>query len=316
VEKSAVVARVFPSNLRFGHFELCFHMEIEKELDQLIDYSRTKFFDGKSVEEMLATVIERTAKLMAQWQDVGFCHGVMNTDNMSLLGLTIDYGPFGFLEDTNLNHICNHSDHQGRYAYGQQPSIGMWNLERLLVCFLNKVSKQKLQELLGEYPTIFEKEYQRLCRRKLGLLEEKENDFGLFVELLQGLHALSIDYTFFFRTLCRYETGKRDTLKAFWDYYGNRQEIIDWLKKYDARLSEETSADDERRARMLKTNPKYVLRNYIAQEVIDDVEKGSSTLLNQWLEVLYSPYEEHDEFEKYALPTPSDKKDFEVSCSS
>src|SRR5262249_26735238 len=139
VEKSALVARVFPSNLRFGHFEMCFHFKKDAELKALIEYTRNTFFNGMSTEDMLREVVKRTAHLMANWQNVGFCHGVMNTDNMSVLGLTIDYGPYGFLEDTILNYICNHSDHQGRYAYNEQPSIGMWNLERFIVCFLNEV---------------------------------------------------------------------------------------------------------------------------------------------------------------------------------
>jgi uncharacterized protein YdiU (UPF0061 family) len=114
IERSAIVARVFPSNLRFGHFEMAFHFQKDEELNALIDYTNKNFFPGKTIEEMLREIVKRTAHLMAHWQNVGFCHGVMNTDNMSVLGLTIDYGPFGFLEDTVLNYICNHSDHQGR----------------------------------------------------------------------------------------------------------------------------------------------------------------------------------------------------------
>ncbi|WP_408095501.1 protein adenylyltransferase SelO [Peredibacter sp. HCB2-198] len=310
VERSAIVARVFPSNIRFGHFEMCFHFEKDEELKALIDYTRTTFYPGHSVEEMLKEIITRTAKLMAHWQNVGFCHGVMNTDNMSILGLTIDYGPFGFLEDTILNYICNHSDHYGRYAYNQQPSIGMWNLERLLVCFLKEVPKEKLQELLNEYPMIFEMEYQRLSREKLGLYKEEEKDFELFIELLNTLNKLSVDYTFFFRTLAE------GNLQKIWDYYGNREELKDWNQRYQERLSREEFSNDERTLRMKKTNPKYVLKNYIAQEIIEDVEAGSSKKLEEWLNVLYAPFDEHPEFESYAGPTPPSKKNFEVSCSS
>ena len=316
VEKSALVARVFPSNLRFGHFEMCFHFEKEAELDALIDYTLKNFFPGLSVEEMLEEIIIRTARLIASWQSVGFCHGVMNTDNMSVLGLTIDYGPFGFLEDTKLNFICNHSDHQGRYAYNQQPSIGMWNLERFLVCFLKKVSRDKLQELLNQYPQHFEAEYLRISRLKFGLIKAEEKDYELLVELLNALSFLSIDYTYFFRKLCDYKAGNEASLQEIWGYYGHREEIKAWLKRYDERLKLEERSDVDRSLAMKKVNPKFVLKNYIAQEIIEEVEAGKSEKLEQWLDILYRPFDEHPEMEQYSRPTPPDKKNFEVSCSS
>jgi uncharacterized protein YdiU (UPF0061 family) len=316
VERSALVARVFPTNLRFGHFEMCYHFEKKDELKSLCEYLRKYFFNDKSLEEMLVEIVARTAKLMAKWQDVGFCHGVMNTDNMSVLGLTIDYGPFGFLEDTNLSHICNHSDHQGRYAYNQQPSVGMWNLERFLVCFIDLVSKDFLQKTLSSYPAIFEKEYTRLCRKKLGLIKEEADDFKLFISALKMLDQLSIDYTFFWRELSNFRAGDRESLNRIWNYYGNRQELIDWLNDYSNRLKLESISSEERSIQMKKNNPKFILRNYIAQEIIDDVEKGSSEKLQNWLEVLYNPFDEHENFDSYSKPTPSELKNFVVSCSS
>lgn len=307
VEKSALVARVFPTNIRFGHFEMCFHFKKDEELKALIEYTRTTFFSGMSIEEMLKEIVKRTAHLMANWQNVGFCHGVMNTDNMSILGLTIDYGPFGFLEDTVLNYICNHSDHQGRYAYNNQPSIGMWNLERLLVCFMNFVPREKLEEILNEYPALFEAEYLRLSRIKMGLETQDPDDFKLLVEALQMLNQLSIDYTYFWRQLA-YD------LKGVYDYYGQRAELFEWHRKYKERLKKENTAN--LKDRILKVNPKYVLKNYIAQEVIEDVEDGRNGKLKDWLNVLYSPFDEHPDFEKYSLPTPSEHKHYEVSCSS
>jgi uncharacterized protein YdiU (UPF0061 family) len=314
VERSALVARVFPSNLRFGHFEMAFHFKKEKELIELIQYTRETFFPGMTLPEMLREVVKRTAQLMAHWQNVGFCHGVMNTDNMSVLGLTIDYGPYGFLEDTVLNHVCNHSDHHGRYAYNQQPSIGMWNLERFLICFLEKVPKSELETILNSYPDNFENQYLRLSREKLGLKNEHPDDYQIFLNLLKILNDLSVDYTYFFRELSHYQRG--GSLKGVMDYYGKRTELLDWLKLYDERLKLEDSRDEERNLRMLKTNPKYVLRNYIAQEVIEDVEKGNQEKLSRWLEVLYRPYDEHPELEAYALPTPPHHKNYIVSCSS
>jgi uncharacterized protein YdiU (UPF0061 family) len=316
VERSAVVARVFPTNLRFGHFEMAYHFEKNDELKALIQYTRDEFFGGLSTEEMLREILKRTAKLMAQWQDVGFCHGVMNTDNMSILGLTIDYGPYGFLEDTDLGYICNHSDHQGRYAYNQQPSIGMWNLERLFVCFLSEVNKETLQEILNEYPSQFEKEYLTLARAKMGLVKSDAKDFNLFIEIMKTLSILAIDYTFFWRQLSQYIRGEDQSFKEIGDYYGQRKEIKEWLQKYDERLKLETDSDETRHERMKLHNPKYVLKNYIAQEVIDDVESGNSKKLDEWLKVLSNPFQEHPEFEAYSRPTPPEHKNYVVSCSS
>jgi serine/tyrosine/threonine adenylyltransferase len=316
IEKSALVARVFPSNIRFGHFELCFHFEKKDELNALINYTRETFFHGLDNEQMLREVVKRTASLIAHWQNAGFCHGVMNTDNMSVLGLTIDYGPFGFIEDTDLGHICNHSDHQGRYAYNQQPAIAMWNLERFIVCFINHLPKDKLQSILNEFPEHFDREYLRLSRQKLGLKEELSGDYQLFVEILKTLNTLNIDYTFFFRKLCDYKMHQKESFKDIWDYYGNRVEVVSWLEKYSERLKQEKSSDDERSVRMKKNNPKYVLKNYIAQEVIEDVENGNSGKLKDWINVFYNPFDEHDNFERYAKPTPVDKKNYVVSCSS
>lgn len=314
VERSAVVARVFPSNIRFGHFEMGFHFKKDQELKSLIEYTKKMFYPGLSTSEMLREIMKRTAHLMARWQDVGFCHGVMNSDNMSILGLTIDYGPFGFMEDTNLNFICNHSDHQGRYAYNQQPSIGMWNLERLFVCFLKEVPREELEAILNEYPALFEKEYIKAARLKLGLQEEEADDFKLFIDIMQTLSFLSIDYTFFWRQLSGYTDY--ESFSEIWNYYGHREELRNWLKLYDSRLSRERRNATERHAQMKKHNPKYVLKNYIAQEVIEDVEKGNSDKLKDWLNVLYDPFEEHPDFERYSRPTPPEHKDYEVSCSS
>lgn len=316
IEKSAIVARVFPSNLRFGHFELCYHFQQPEALKALVTYMQTTFFKALDLEEMLLEIIKRTASLMSHWQDVGFCHGVMNTDNMSALGLTLDYGPFGFMEDMNLNHVCNHTDHRGRYAYNQQPSVAMWNLERFMVCFMDLVPKEKLQEMLNQYPDFFQASYQDLCRKKLGLMMPKEQDQELFTELLTILSFLNFDYTFFFRQLCIYKRDNHNSLKEIWEYYGEREELKAWLKKYDLRLELEDSHNDERSLRMLRNNPKYVLRNYIAQEVIEDVEKGSSQQLETWLNILSSPFDDHPGFHSYASPTPPAKKDYVVSCSS
>ena len=265
---------------------------------------------------MLKEIVKRTARLMAHWQDVGFCHGVMNTDNMSIMGLTIDYGPFGFLEDTILNYVCNHSDHNGRYAYNQQPSVAMWNLERLMICFIEEVPKEELEAILNFYVPCFEEEYLKLCRKKIGLKLEQDDDYVLFITLLKYMGTLNIDYTFFFRQLASYEVARPETMKTFFDYYGQRTEILGWLKQYDERLKLETLDQSERHRQMKSNNPKYVLKNYIAQEVIDDVEKDQSQKLKEWISILSHPFDEHPAYEKYSLPTSPEFKNIQVSCSS
>ena len=316
IERSAIIARVFPSNIRFGHFEMCYHYSRKEVLNDLIEYTRNTFFEGVSVEEMLAQIIDKTALLMAHWQTAGFCHGVMNTDNMSILGITIDYGPFGFLEDTDLSHVCNHSDHQGRYAYDNQPSVAAWNLEKLLVCFSDHLPNESLINLLNTFSELFHSHCQKLCQRKLGLTSHESEDYQLFGSLLQTLSDLAIDYTFFFRQLCNYKINQVNSLSELWNYYEKSEELMVWLSLYNQRLERELSVDMKRQTEMKSVNPKYVLRNYIAQEIIEEVEKGGNEKLKNWLEILYSPFAEHLEYESYSKPTPTEKKNYSVSCSS
>ncbi|MBX3034607.1 MAG: YdiU family protein [Bdellovibrionaceae bacterium] len=317
VERSALVARVFPSNLRFGHFEYCFHFDHPAELKELEAYTRTLFFpEAATTEEMLEEIVRRTADLIAAWQSVGFAHGVMNTDNMSILGLTIDYGPFGFLENTRLDHICNHSDHRGRYSFGKQPNIALWNLERLLVCFTPFVDRDRLLGLLGQFAPRFTDSWLRRMSDKLGLSHQGEKDADLITDLIGLMHENEWDFTFFFRSLCSYEAGKPESLEAFWRRQPKDEAFDPWLRRYDERLIRDGMDPGERRKRQRKVNPKYVLRNHIAQDVIEAVEKDDDRQLRRWLNVLLSPDEEHPEFDSFAGPTPPARRNLMVSCSS
>jgi len=299
VERSGLIARVFESNIRFGHFELFYHYGHTNELKALREYTKIDLVD----------VCTKTAKLIAQWMGVGFCHGVMNTDNMSIHGITIDYGPFGFMEDTQLNYICNHSDTNGRYSYHQQPSVALWNLERLFVCFLNEFPKEKLEEILNTFPQIYSDDMEKIGRKKLGLYTERSGDYLLFNRLLRLMHELSLDFTFTFRQLS-------GDMKEFWEMYGTCRPMEEWLKEYKDRLSFESLSEEERLSRMKSVNPKYVLKNYIAQEVIADVESSGSKRLHEWLDVFYDPFQEHPDFHSYSKPTPYEHKHHVVSCSS
>ena len=246
IERSAIIARVFPSNIRFGHFEMCYYFNRKDVLNDLIEYTRYIFFEGVSVEEMLAQIIDKTAMLMAHWQTVGFCHGVMNTDNMSILGITIDYDSFGFLEDTALSHICNHFDHQGRYAFDSQPSVAAWNLQKLLLCFKDHLPKESIKNLLNSFSELFHSLCQILCQRKFGLTTLESEDYQLFGSILQTLSNLAINYTFFFRQLSNYKINQVNLLSELWNYYKKSEELIVWLSLYDQRLERELSDDMKR----------------------------------------------------------------------
>ena len=316
VERPAIIARVFPSNIRFGHFEMCYHYNRPSVLNELIEYTRLGFFEGVSIYEMLEQIVEKTAFLIAYWQSVGFCHGVMNTDNMSILGITIDYGPFGFMEDTSLSHVCNHSDDSGRYSYENQPHAAAWNLEKLLVCFSKHVPRENLNKLLLSFSELFHAHYKKLCHSKIGLYKLEPEDDALFGSLLQILSSHSIDYTYFFRQLSNYKIKQLDTISDFWRYYAKSEQLLSWFLLYDQRLERELSDNHKRSMEMKKINPKYVLRNYIAQEVIEDIEKGGKQKLNEWLKVFYSPFEEHAAYESYSKPSTSINQSISVSCSS
>jgi uncharacterized protein YdiU (UPF0061 family) len=295
---------------------MAFHYKKIEELNALISYTQKTFFKNMGINEMLRKIVTDTAKLIAQWQSVGFCHGVMNTDNMSVLSFTIDYGPFGFLEDTNLNHICNHSDHEGRYAFSEQPKIALWNLERLLICFQNHETKDNLSEILHLFPQAFEDEYLRIVRQKLGFNMTQSSDYDLFETIIRLMDDKRIDYTFFFRQLSHYKKENIKSMPTLWKFYHQFPELITWFKLYDERLLWENSDDKTRQIEMQKVNPKYILRNYIAQIVIDDVEKNQSKKLEEWLNVFNTPFAEHSLFEGYSHPTPREKSGLIVSCSS
>lgn len=314
IERSAMVVRAFPTQIRFGHFEYAFHMGEKQELQALVEYTQQMFFpEASNIPEMLESVVIYTADLIAQWMSVGFCHGVMNTDNMSILGLTLDYGPFGFLEDTHLDHICNHSDPQGRYAYDQQPGVALWNLDRLFICFSEIVDHSTLEKLLEKFEPRFFESWKRIFSQKFGLLEE---DAKFISDGLRCLHFSHIDFTAFFRRLCDYEPHRLDLLQDLFPQGKVPDYFQDWLKAYDQKLISQGQLVAQRQSQMKRINPKYVLRNYIAQEIIAEVEADRPESLLQWLDVLMDPFSEHESFSSYALPTPTNKKNIEVSCSS
>ena len=317
-EKGSIVLRVSPSWVRFGTFEYFAHKKKYAQLEALADYAIAESYPHLMDEpnkylHFFTEVVGKTAILMAQWQAVGFQHGVMNTDNMSIHGLTIDYGPYAFLDDYDFENICNHTDQNGRYSFGNQPNIGQWNLQAFMVALSPLVPMEKLEKVLEHYPRLYTQRYLYLMGKKLGLENvTQEKDLALFKHLLGMLQGLTIDYTVFFRTLSRYD-GERTALLKLGLYH---TPMNDWLDSYDKRLKENSISTEERHTHMLQTNPKYVLKNYMLQEVIEAAEEGDYTGVDDLFKIAQNPYAEHPEFEKWAGVTPDVFKNEKLSCSS
>ena len=321
VESAAVVTRVAPSFLRFGHFEHFAHTANDASaLRQMLDATMARYFPAllghdQPAAALLGEVALRTARLMAQWQAVGFCHGVMNTDNMSLLGLTIDYGPFGFLDAFDPGHICNHSDHQGRYAYARQPSVAFWNLHALAQALLPTVERppEAASELLLAALEPYKAEYARAMlaalRAKLGLANEQDDDQALIDDLLRLMAAARADFTITFRRLAGPDAATRDV-------FVDREAFDAWALRYRARLAAEARQDAERATHMNRVNPKFVLRNHLAQTAIELAQQGDFSEVARLLQVLEHPFDEQPEHAAYADHPPTWAHQIEVSCSS
>jgi len=317
-ETGAIVLRVSPSWVRFGTFEYFAHKQKHAELEALADYAIAESYPHLMAEAnkyllFFTEVVGKTAILMAQWQAVGFQHGVMNTDNMSIHGLTIDYGPYAFLDEYDFENICNHTDQGGRYSFGNQPNVGHWNLKALMVALSPLVNAEKLEKVLEHYPRLYTQRYFYLMGKKLGLENvTQEKDLDLFKHLLGMLQGLNVDYTVFFRTLSHY-SGDRTALLKLGLYH---KPMNDWLDAYDERLEENNLSTEERHTSMLQTNPKYVLKNYMLQEAIDAAEEGDFKLVDDLFVIAQNPYAEHPQFERWAGVTPDEFKNEKLSCSS
>jgi serine/tyrosine/threonine adenylyltransferase len=323
VETAAVVTRVAPSFLRFGHFEhFCHHGQHER-LRTLADAVIAQFYPECAETPvpalaLLEAVARRTARLLADWQAVGFCHGVMNTDNMSILGLTIDYGPFGFLDAFDPMHVCNHSDHQGRYAYARQPGVAFWNLHALAQALLPLAGDdiEALKAALEPYRDEFAATVQARLRAKLGLATARDDDPALIDDFLRLLAGSRLDHTRSWRALAAFDTAAGAPAHAL------REQVIDlaafdaWAARYADRLRAEASIDAERAARMNRVNPKYVLRNHLAETAIQRAEAGDFGEVQRLLNVLARPFDDQPEAYDCAAPPPDWAQHLEVSCSS
>jgi len=330
-EKGAIVSRVAKSFLRFGNFEIFAARNDIKNLKTLTDYTIKSHFShlGKPSKEVylqfFQEVTNKTLEMIIHWQRVGFVHGVMNTDNMSILGLTIDYGPYGWLEGFDFGWTPNTTDKQHkRYRYGNQPTIGLWNLYQLansLYPLIEEVAP--LEEILEGYKSNFEKKSQDMMRAKLGLTYAKETDIDIIQSLENNLQATETDMTIFFRTLSSFkkeqpEKGVELIQDAFYTPDTIKGDVLNnwkqWFADYAKRLEDETTSVDERQQQMNKVNPKYVLRNYMAQLTIDKAGKGDTSLLEELYLLLKKPYSEHPKFKHWFVKRPEWAR-HKVGCS-
>ncbi|MEZ7945298.1 MAG: YdiU family protein [Flavobacteriaceae bacterium] len=330
-EKGAIVSRVAKSFLRFGNFEIFAARNDLKNLKTLTDYTIKSHFShlGKPSKEVylqfFQEVTNKTLEMIIHWQRVGFVHGVMNTDNMSILGLTIDYGPYGWLEGFDFGWTPNTTDKQHkRYRYGNQPTIGLWNLYQLansLYPLIEEVAP--LEEILEGYKSNFEKKSQDMMRAKLGLTSAKETDIDIIQSLENNLQATETDMTIFFRTLSSFkkeqpEKGVELIQDAFYTPDTIKGDVLNnwkqWFADYAKRLEDETTSVDERQQQMNKVNPKYVLRNYMAQLAIDKADKGDTSVLEELYLLLKEPYSEQPKFEHWFAKRPEWAR-HKVGCS-
>ena len=313
-ESAAMLARTAKTHIRFGSFEY-FHYNNQPEnvkalADFCIDQYPAYFSSTPTVyEDFFRVIVAQTASMIAQWQACGFNHGVMNTDNMSILGETFDYGPYGFMEDYLPSYVCNHSDHQGRYAFKNQPYIGLWNCSALGHALSSLISEEAQSEILQTYEEIFQSTLAELFRKKLGLEQEESEDATLIQGLLDIMESEKLDYTNTFRNLTQALTNKTtpeldsDIAKS-------------WIVSFQERHTKEDLSVDKKLTSMNQVNPKFILRNYMAQEAIDAAEDSDFSKLETLIVVLTKPFEELKEHQKFANKSPAWAQDLEISCSS
>ena len=326
VETAAVVTRLAPSFIRFGHFEHFCHHDLHDELRTLADFviehyyphcretPATAAYGGNAYAALLAAVTARTAHLLAHWQAVGFCHGVMNTDNMSILGLTLDYGPFQFLDAYDPAHICNHSDHAGRYAFQRQPGVAHWNLYCLGQALLPLIDEQESAiAALDTFGGIYREAWAERMAAKLGFAQPPEGQAALVERLFALLAADRVDYPIFWRRLSHFaDAGFRST-EPVADLFLQREAAHAWLQDF-AQLA--LSVGPGQRTPMLRANPKFVLRNHLGELAIRAAREGDFSVVQNLLTVLESPFDEHPEFEAFAGFAPDWAASITISCSS
>ncbi|MBM5782091.1 MAG: YdiU family protein [Pelagibacterales bacterium] len=317
LEKAAQVVRIAPSHIRFGTFEFFFYRKENDKVKILADYiieehfSEIKNSDNKYASFLLK-VVESTAKMIAKWQAFGFCHGVMNTDNMSIHGISFDFGPFGFLDNYNPNHICNSTDVSGRYSFINQPFIGFWNLNAFAITLSSLISIEEQKEILGKYENFFLDEYHNLMSAKLGFENCDLEVQNLIYELLEILEKSELDYTNFFVGLSN--VLKMENYREFFVNLGT-----EWFKfgeKYLELLIKKDISDNLRLSVMNRNNPKFILRNYLLQRAIIKAENNDYSEIQVLQKLMKNPFEIDEVYKSYYEATPKNERAKPLSCSS
>ncbi len=324
-EPGAIVCRVAPSFTRFGNFEILAARDEIDLLRRLVDYTIQTDFSGlgspgkDTYVRWYHEVCQRTAALIAHWMRVGFVHGVMNTDNMSILGLTIDYGPYGWLENYDPDWTPNTTDAQHRrYRFGAQPQVALWNLAQLGNALMPLVEDAApLEKALSDYGATFQTTWNRMLAEKLGFAKyDAKHHADLTTDLMAVLQSAETDMTIFFRRLALIDLSHESSEEALLAPFAaawyqpdtltedQRQHALNWARKYTAAMRASNIPDEDRRSRMQRVNPKYVLRNYLAQLAIDSAEQGDFALVNELLDVLRRPYDEQPDKETFAAKRP------------
>lgn len=320
-ETAALVTRLAPSFVRFGSFEVFYYRNQIEPIRHLADYVIARYYPelkglADPYPEFLRQVSLRTAELMAQWQAVGFSHGVMNTDNMSILGLTLDYGPFGFMDAFDPGYVCNHSDTAGRYAFDQQPDVAAWNLTKFAQTLVPLMSVEAASQAIGDYPQAFATAYLDRMRAKFGLAPDSDAT-PIIMDALQLMADNRVDYTLFLRRLCDFDSGVDARNEPLRDLFPDRAAFDVWAARYAALLRQTGRGDVERAAAMRRVNPKYILRNHLAEVAIrraadhrdyDEIERLRA--------LLAQPFDEQPAYEAYAAEPPDWARGLELSCSS
>lgn len=308
VERAAMLTRVAQSHIRFGSFEFFSHNNLPEALKQLVDFTIEHYYPQHKGDYAgwLGEVVERTARLIADWQLVGFTHGVLNTDNMSILGLTLDYGPYAFMDAFDSDHTPNHSDETGRYAYAQQPAIGLWNLNALAYALSPLMDSETLKSALRRYEPAFVARYEHGMAAKLGLAEP---DKEFFRDTLTLLQTARVDYPLFFRHL----PGNIGSL--FGD--AHQAALRRWQVQYKERLAQTEMPLELRKESLRKVNPKFILRTHLAEIAIRKAEDEQDySEIEKLRTILANPFDEQPEHAEYAAPPPVWAADICLSCSS
>ncbi|MGY8869638.1 MAG: protein adenylyltransferase SelO [Pseudomonadales bacterium] len=326
MEPCAKVLRVTQCHIRFGHFEHFYYTKQHDNLKTLADYCLDRYFpeckkqapddSATAYLAMFKEIRDRSILMVAKWQAYGFVHGVMNTDNMSILGETFDYGPYVFMDQYQPDFISNHTDHEGRYAFKRQPDIMLWNLSCLAQALLPLIERDELAAVLDEYKDLYVKAYTQQMRLRLGWLSEQEDDEVLIDQLIRLATVQRIDLNRFLRDLCDLQSNNDTTLHQCLSHFSDPIAATNWLLAYTQRTEQEGTDFTSRQQQMRSVNPCYLLRSYMLEEAIREANNGDYRLVNTLQSVVRYPFDAKDEYARYAGQPPEWAGGISLSCSS